>query len=246
MSPWFLCCGSGRARARVIAISRAGGTARDFDSWPAGLGDEIELCAVQLPGRLERFPEPALRDLRVIAAEVAAATAELAPLPYVLFGDCMGALIAYEVMVALREHGRPGPAALAVGFYPPPDQPRVERRYSDGPAGALRGRLREVGGVSPELLDDDEFFELLTPTLRADFAVFEDYRHRPEPPFDLDVLVLVGRDDPYVGAADVRGWQRHTAGRCDIRVLDGDHFLLRDNTAAVELVRELAIRAAGG
>jgi hypothetical protein len=96
VSRWIVRRGSGAARARVICISRAGGTARDFDAWPAMLGEEIELCAVQLPGRLERFREPALHDLREIAAAVADAITELPPLPYLLFGDCMGALIAYE------------------------------------------------------------------------------------------------------------------------------------------------------
>jgi medium-chain acyl-[acyl-carrier-protein] hydrolase len=223
----------------VTCISRAGGTARDFDSWPAVLGDEIELCAVQLPGRLERFREPALTDLREIAVEVASAVAELEPLEHVLFGDCMGALIAYEMLVELRQRGSALPAALVVGFYPPPDEPRSEQPYAAAPADALRQRLREVGGVPPEVLDDDEFFELLLPTLRADFAAFEGYAYRPEPPFDLPVVALVGQDDPYVGEADVQGWSRHTVGTFEVHVLPGDHFLLRASDEPVRIVAEL-------
>jgi medium-chain acyl-[acyl-carrier-protein] hydrolase len=223
----------------VICISRAGGTARDFDSWPAILGEEIELCAVQLPGRLERFREPALSDLREIAAEVTSAIAELEPLTHVLFGDCMGALIAYEVLAELRKRALPMPIALAVGFYPPPDEPRTEPEYADAPAETLRARLREVGGVPAEVLDDDELFELLMPTLRADFAAFENYEYRSQPPFDLHVLVLVGQHDRYVGEADVQGWGRHTVGKFEVRTFPGDHFLLRGNDAAVRLVGEL-------
>lgn len=242
VSRWIVRQGSAAARARVICISRAGGTARDFDAWPAMLGEETELCAVQLPGRLERFREPALRDLREIAAAVADAIAGLPLLPYVLFGDCMGALIAYEVLVALRDRGLPLPVALAVGFYPPPDQPRTGAKYADAAAEELRARLREVGGVPVEVLDDDEFFELLTPTLRADFAAFENYEYSPQPPFDVDLLVLVGRQDRYVGEADVQGWGRHTVARFKVRTLDGDHFLLRSNSDAARLVRDLLNR----
>jgi len=223
----------------MICIPRAGGTARDFDSWPAVLGEEIELCTVQLPGRLERFLEPPLSDLRAIAAEVTSAIAELEPLPWAVFGDCMGALVAYEVLVELRRRSLPLPVALAVGFYPPPQARRTEPEYADAPAEVLRERLREVGGVPPEVLDDDEFFELLLPTLRADFAAFERYEYRAQPPFDLPVLALAGADDRYVGESDLKGWGAHTSGTFEVRSLPGDHFLLRESEEAVRLVAGL-------
>lgn len=243
VSRWLRCAPAGAARARLVAASRAGGSARDFDAWPALLGDDIELCAVQPPGRLERFREPARRDLLEIATEVAAAVAGLEPLPYVLFGDCMGALVAYETASALREAGAALPSALVVGSYPAPDVPRSERAYAHAPATELRDRLREVGGVAGEVLEDDEFFELLLPTLRADFAAFEGYRHAPRPAFELDVHVLVGRDDRYVPAGQVRGWARHTTGRFAVHAFDGDHFFLRSNREAVRFVGDLTRRA---
>jgi len=207
------------------------------------LGPDIEVRAVQPPGRLERFREPALTDVRAIAAEVASALAELDPLPYVVFGDCMGALVAYELVMVLRSRGLPLPAALVVGFYQPPDQLRTREPFADAPPAALRQRLREVGGVPPEVLADDELFELLLPVIRADFAAFEDYVHTPTEPLDLELVALVGREDPYVDESDVAGWARHTRGPFRVHTLDGDHFLLRHNDAAVRVVGQLAAAA---
>jgi medium-chain acyl-[acyl-carrier-protein] hydrolase len=228
----------------VVCVSRAGGSARDFDAWSSVLSDDVELCAVQLPGRLDRFREPVLDTMAPIAEAVAAAIAELPrALPFVLVGDCMGALIAYEVARVLRRRGWTMPSGLVVASYPPPDTVRTERAYHDAPAEMLRGRLAEVGGVSSDVLMDDELFELLLPTLRADFAVFERYRYVDEPPLEASVHAIVGEGDPYFGVSDLEGWRCHTRREFGVRAFPGGHFFLRELDAPVRFVREVALAA---
>ncbi|MGC4804635.1 thioesterase II family protein [Micromonospora sp. DT233] len=231
---------------RVCCVPRAGGSARDFDYWPAVLGPRVELCAVQLPGRLSRFREPPMTSLSAVAAEVATALTDCAELPTVLFGDCMGSLVVFEVARELRRRGAALPSALMVASYLPPDELRSTEPYHDRDEEALRGRLAEVGGVSPEVLEDDELFELMLPTLRADFSLFETYVYRAEDPLPSDVVALVGATDPYVDAAAMRGWGRHTAGAFEVRTFGGGHFFLRDSTDAVMLVRDRALGLAAG
>jgi medium-chain acyl-[acyl-carrier-protein] hydrolase len=244
MSGWIQCGGTAGARARVICVPRAGGTARDFDQWRGPMGAEVEVCAVQLPGRLDRFREPALDDLGQIATEVAAVAQELAPKPTVLVGDCMGALIAYEAARALRRSAAAAPLALVVSSYPAPDRARTEQPYHDAPVAEFRERLRDVGGAHPDVLEDDELFELMLPTLRADFAAFERYRYVPEAPLEIGVYALLGRDDPYVSTADLQGWQAHTSHGFIVRDFAGGHFFLPESQEAVQFVRDLALGAA--
>ncbi|EFL30509.1 thioesterase 1 [Streptomyces viridochromogenes DSM 40736] len=244
MTDWIQSAEAPRAVARVVCLSRAGGSARDFDQWRKPLGEEIEMCAVQLPGRLDRFHEEPLSDLHRIAEEVADALTTLSPRPYLLFGDCMGALVAFETASALRRLGAAAPASLVVASYPAPDRMRTQRPYSDGSAEDLRERLREVGGVPPAVLDEDELFELMLPMLRADFAAFEGYRYRETEPLASGIHALVGADDPYVTVADLHGWRPHTTGEFTARALTGGHFFLHESDEAVSLVRDLALDAA--
>lgn len=245
MTDWIQAADRPSAVARVICLPRAGGNARDFDPWQEGLGDRVQLCAVQLPGRLNRFREPAIDDLLTIAAQVAGAVQELDDLPYVMFGDCMGALVAFEVARFLRQSGGPSPRALVVASYPAPDQLRTERPYHAASAEELRQRLREVGGVPPIALAEDELFELLLPMLRADFAVFECYRYEPEPPLDVEIHAMAGTDDPYVSFEVLEGWRSHTTAGFSRYVLPGGHSFLREGSEAVEAVRSLALAAGG-
>lgn len=231
------------ALARVVCVPRAGGSARDFDSWRAPLGAHVELRAVQLPGRLDRYTEPALSDLRQIAAEMARAVAGLSPLPLVLFGDCMGALVAFEAARVLRRNGDLLPSALVVSSYPAPHQTRTERTYADGTADDFRRRLKDVGGVPAAAIEDDELFELMLPTLRADFTAFERYVCTDEEPLDVDIHALLGQSDPYYSAQDLAGWERHTRQQFTLTLVEGGHFFLREGDATAVFVREVALAA---
>jgi medium-chain acyl-[acyl-carrier-protein] hydrolase len=103
--------------------------------------------------------------------------------------------------------------------------------------------LRDVGGVPPSALEDEEFFELLLPTLRADFAAFERYQYRPQPPLDIDIHAIVGQDDPYVPASVLQGWKQQTTGEFALRSFAGGHFFLRESDKVVNFVRDLALAA---
>src|SRR2546421_12668903 len=47
------------ARLRLFCLPYAGGGASIFRSWPEGLPESVEVCAIQLPGREARLGEPA-------------------------------------------------------------------------------------------------------------------------------------------------------------------------------------------
>jgi medium-chain acyl-[acyl-carrier-protein] hydrolase len=245
MNRWLQLSSAADAVARVLCFHRAGGNARDFYSWGEVLSDEVQVCAVQLPGRLDRFREPVLQTIEPIANEVANLAAGLDELPLVLFGDCMGALLAFEVARTMRRDKGLLPAALIVASYAPPDQLRTGPQYNSAPPEEFRGRLFEVGGVPHHVLQDDELFKLLLPTLRADFAVFENYCYTPEAPLAVDTHAIVGVEDPYVPESVLAGWRRHNEGEFTLRKFAGGHFFLRDNREVLDYIKAVALDAAG-
>lgn len=95
-SPWLrVLRESQQARARLVCLAHAGGSASFFRPWLAHLPGDIDLLAVQSPGREERFNETHIPCLDSLAGHIAAALHALPARPLLLFGHSMGAALAY-------------------------------------------------------------------------------------------------------------------------------------------------------
>ncbi|MFY0539568.1 thioesterase II family protein [Nannocystis pusilla] len=101
------------ARLRLFCCAHAGAAAHVFHAWPAGLPPDVEVCAVQLPGRAFRLAEPAYTAVEPLVAALDAAAAPLLDRPFAVFGHSMGALVAFEWTRALRRRRGPCPSACA-------------------------------------------------------------------------------------------------------------------------------------
>src|SRR5665213_360781 len=62
-SRWVSSVPASAARVRLFCFAHAGGGASFFRPWAAALPGHIELCAIQLPGREQRFAEPCFEAL---------------------------------------------------------------------------------------------------------------------------------------------------------------------------------------
>lgn len=117
------------ARARLICFPHAGGAAGGYRGWALDAPWDVEVSAVQYPGRGDRFGEHPAADMTSLVDDVVAGllrehTAD-ALATTVLFGHSMGAAVAYETARRLAVTGRP-PAALVVSGQPAPRRTRGE------------------------------------------------------------------------------------------------------------------------
>jgi medium-chain acyl-[acyl-carrier-protein] hydrolase len=83
-------------RLRLFCFSYAGGSAAAYAQWQALLGPQVEVCALQLPGRGARMGEAPMTALPAVVAAIADVIARQGPLPYACFGHSLGALLAFE------------------------------------------------------------------------------------------------------------------------------------------------------
>jgi surfactin synthase thioesterase subunit len=66
------------------------------------------------------------------------------------------------------------------------------------------------------------------------------YRYRPAPPLAIDVSLIVGRDDPHVGAAQLAGWRDECVAPPACHWADGGHIYFdRRPSAVTGLLREV-------
>ncbi|HTB74378.1 MAG TPA: alpha/beta fold hydrolase [Polyangiaceae bacterium] len=227
------------ARVRLFCLPHAGGSARAYRTFHQHLPRDVEVCAIQPPGRDQRIAEPALGDLSTLVREIVAAIVPLLDRPFALFGHSMGALAAYETARALRDRGSPAPASLFVSGCRAPHLPHDGRPLHDLDDAAFLERLRRYDGTPEFVLRDPELAQLFLPTIRADLCAMETYRFQPGPAVACPVVACGGVQDPDVSREQLARWCDLTSGRFEIAMFPGGHFYLREREArVVQLVAE--------
>lgn len=233
--PWVpVRAGARRPLLRLLCFHAAGGSASDFRTWVRGLPAGIELCAVQLPGRRARLPEPPHRRVEPLARAAVLALGCEADRPYALFGHSLGALVAFEVARELRRVGHHPPVHLFASARPAPHVPLAEAPLHRLPTDLLLAELqRRYGGLPEDAVARPELLTPLLSTLRADLEVHETYRFVPERPLSCRISAFGGAADASVSAAGLRAWGLHGVGPFRLRSFPGGHFYVKSDERTV-------------
>lgn len=214
------------ARLRLFCFPYAGGGASIFTSWPRGLPAEVEVVAVQPPGREGRIREAPISDLHELADALHRELTPLLDRPFVLFGHSNGGLMAFELARRLRRAGGPMPRLLVASGRPAPQVTVEDPPIHALPYDEFIAALRRYNGTPEEILANAEIMELLEPLIRADFSLGETYRYDPEPPLDVPVTAFGGERDDEVPPEQVEAWREQTTGTFRMQMFPGDHFFL--------------------
>lgn len=225
MSRVFVFHRNASAALRLIVFPYAGGTPTVYRHWHTYLPSEVELAAVQLPGRGLPLNEPLLDEWRVVISDVSTALATVLDRPFIFFGHSLGALVAFEVARWLRRHAGIQPVKLLMSGRRAPQLPD-DLAVSDASNEALIAHLRELDGTPAEVLDDPELFAVVAPGLRADFRLVERYRYTSEPPFACPIVAFGGREDDETAEGRLDAWRIHSCAPFASFVLPGGHFFL--------------------
>ncbi|QXJ26564.1 thioesterase [Actinomadura graeca] len=227
---------------RLLCFPHAGGAANTYHRLSEALSPDVEVVAVQYPGRQDRHREPVLTGLRELAGLISAelqgtglqdtGTPDPRPAP-AFFGHSMGAVVAFEVA---RRLAAPPPVLFAAGRKAPSRsvQERVHP-MSDEDILADVGRL---GGMDARRLRSRALTRMVLPVLRGDYEAIDTYAYEPGPPLPCPVVVLVGDADPMTPVEDALAWTSHGTGG-EHHVLPGGHFFLDGHhDRIVRLIRD--------
>jgi medium-chain acyl-[acyl-carrier-protein] hydrolase len=209
------------ARLRLVCFPPAGGGVATYRPWAQRLPPEIELCAVEPPGRGARLRETPSASLAVLVDGAADAVAAAVEPPYAFFGHSMGALLAFEVARRLP------PEHVFVSGHRAPSLPmRRPPIYALGDA-ELCAHLARYNGTPHALLDEPDVMRLLLPAIRADLTAAETYAYAGGgAELACPLWALGGDADEVVAYDDLTAWSAHTIGAFAQRTFAGDHFSL--------------------
>ena len=234
------------AGVRLFCIPYAGGGAAVYREWGRVVDESIEVRAVQLPGRGWRLREPPETDMEVLACGIADAIQELDDRPFALFGHSMGSWMALEVTRELERRGR-SPVVLFASGRQAPSMGSTRPPLSHLDDDAFVAEIQETyGGIPPQILGDPDILDLLLPSLRADIAVLEGYRHRPGAPVACPLVALAGEDDDVVDPAELPRWADETEDSFELRTFPGGHFYFQPRFESLLRYLEERIEDAAG
>jgi len=171
--------------------------------------------------------EPPFSQLPPLIEALAEALLPLLDKPFALFGHSLGSLVSFELARQLRAKHQARPVRLIVAAGPAPQIPHLGLPIHNLPEEDLSAELRRLNGMPPELLDDRELMGIVLPSLRADFALYENYRYSPAPPLNCPISTYGGLSDQKVKPGDLEAWRDQTSVSFSIRMFDGDHFFLK-------------------
>jgi medium-chain acyl-[acyl-carrier-protein] hydrolase len=225
-SPWVSRIIERDAKVRLFCFSYAGGSANAFAPWAAQLGPQIELCAIQLPGRGIRFSEPLVSDWQQLLAPLAEAISSYDDLPFAFFGHSLGGMIAYELSQYCAKLGLALPCQLIVSATNAPQHRKADSSLHRLNDADLLQRLRSYAGTPKEVLDNSELMELLLPIFRADLSLLRNYSYRHQQPLEIPISVFAGEEDQHLDKDTLACWQEETQGAFSEHWFAGGHFYI--------------------
>jgi surfactin synthase thioesterase subunit len=215
------------AATQLLCLPHAGGSASYYFGVSQALSPEIDVLAVQYPGRQERMREPCLDSVEALADGLVAALEPLTDRPITIFGHSLGATLGFEVALRLERAGVT-PTGLFASGRPAPHRTRPDRTYLCDDA-RLIANVKQLGGTESSLLDDEEVRSMVLPAIRGDYTAAETYTYRPGPRLSCPVVALTGDRDPKATVDEADAWREHTDAGFELVVYPGAHFFLNDH-----------------
>lgn len=233
-SKWFLISRpKPLARYRLFCFPYAGGSASAFLPWEDLVPAEVELVAVQPPGRANRLDEGLLTSVVEMADQLARAIQPLLDRPYLTYGHSMGSAVSFELLHILKASGLPLPQRYFGAARQAPHMPRRIAPFYDYPLEEFKAGLKRFGGTPDVVLQNAELMEMLVPMLRTEIRAAYAWQREPAAKLECDVSVFGGARDEIVLLEELPGWQEHFVKQMDFRLFEGSHFFLEENKEQV-------------
>lgn len=197
-----------------------------FFAYPDDLPRDVEMCAVQLPGRGQRLAEPPFTRMGPLVESLANAVGGMDDVPLAVFGHSLGALIAFELAHRLQAARRQTPLHLFISGQAAPHLPGRRPAIHLRPSSDIIAELRRLGGTPAAALEDPELLELMLPVVRADFAVCETYTYQYQVTLECPITVMGGFQDTEASLQELAAWRGYTTADFRLQMFEGDHFYL--------------------
>jgi medium-chain acyl-[acyl-carrier-protein] hydrolase len=214
------------ANFRLFLFPYAGGSAALYRIWNTDFPQEIELCAVEIPGRIQ-LRTKAADTIEELVDAIFPDILEFLDKPFAFFGHSFGSIIAYEVTKRLHKEKRNLPAHLWVSSRRAPHVPLgCETTYHLEDEKFIDVIQNQYGAIPQAVLNEKELLKILLPILKNDIKLNELYLGEISPTLSVPISVFYGKQDHSVNLENLEKWGEVTSAECDIQAFVGGHFFI--------------------
>jgi medium-chain acyl-[acyl-carrier-protein] hydrolase len=209
---------------RLYCLAHAGAGASVFAAWGLAAPRELEIAALQLPGRETRVDEEPLRTLASAAELIAEVIASNDKRPFALFGHSLGGKLALRVALLLEKTDH-RPSHLFVSGASAASIPQDKWLHKLDDDQFIRSVANRFGGLPTQITDDQKIWSLFERPLRADLEASETDTLTPRP-LGVPLTVISGTRDTVVYGNEL-SWQAWSNQLVHYERIDADHFSYR-------------------
>eukprot|EP00440_Ansanella_granifera_P067391 gb/GFBE01073097.1/.p1 GENE.gb/GFBE01073097.1/~~gb/GFBE01073097.1/.p1 ORF type:complete len:388 (+),score=112.55 gb/GFBE01073097.1/:1-1164(+) len=226
-----------KPKLRVLCFHNAGsaescytGPGTPFLSWIKET-KQVELMAFDYPGRDKLLKAKMHTSTDTLAPElVAVAYDKLTDgVPYIVWGHSVGTWVGFEFLMHARKIGLPMPKAAFFVSFPSPDFAEDKRPWRVNAKLSSDEMKKEVkswdnthfDGAGKVVFDEPAWKETWEPMMRADFALFDEYKcqHAGAPKFDFPLHAWWCEGEHLIKKEMVEAWKDWTSGPFDFATL---------------------------
>ncbi|MBC2656221.1 thioesterase [Pseudomonas sp. MSSRFD41] len=245
---WFPYASRPRGKMRLFTFPYAGSGASVFHRWFLPLYDQVDLYALQLPGREGRSREAPYVDLQVAAQAVADCLEQFSDdIPCCFFGHSMGALLAFAVANVQQQRRQRLPLQLVLSGMVAPHLPQRVEPLHQLPAQQAIAVLQAMGGVPAVVLAEEDLMQMYLPIIQADIAMVHSYGRAHPGPLEVGITCLSGAQDLIAPPEPMGQWREYAGCGFEQFVFPGGHFFLDGQVMSrVKVVLGGALHQAAG
>ncbi|OJW54535.1 MAG: hypothetical protein BGO67_10090 [Alphaproteobacteria bacterium 41-28] len=232
--PWYLEYKKNpHAAMRLFCFHHSGGGTSAYFPWLEYLSPHIEMIAIQMPGRENRFSEPLTNNLTDIVNTLKEGFELYKDKPFFTFGHSLGGVISFEFIKSVMKFYSLTPLHMMISATKAPHFPFRMKQLSQLGDKPLKEELRAYNGIDERILESDELLELFLPIIKSDFSITESYRSTDSTVLPCDILVFSGNEDPTVNMEEIQGWSSYTTGKFKHISFSGGHFFVKEHQKSI-------------
>lgn len=228
---------------KLFCFPYAGGSATVYQKWNKYLAGSVDLCPVELAGRGVRSRIPLYNDFKKMVEDVFInIKPQILEGSYAFYGHSMGARLSFELANRILESGLSGPKFMFMSGCGAPDFEATRRPYHLLPYDEFKEKVAGLGGMPPEILNNDDIFNYYEPIIRSDFKNLETLTFRASyVPLAIDFVLMHGDQDS-IPLANVEAWRNYTSRSCRIETFKGGHFFINHHEEQVtEVIKSVLL-----
>lgn len=222
-------------KSQLFLLHFAGGNRYSYNFLIKDLKEEFECIPLELPGRGNRWNEKLIKDKKEAVNDyVNQILTSRNNKPYMIYGHSMGAILGLLVAEKMEKNNDSPIRLLVSGSLGPKKKQKDDIKRHLLSEMEFKSFLMNLGGVSEEILDNQELFGLFNPVIRTDFELLENDDNPEEGLLvKTPITALIGDKEETVDG--IENWRKFTLEGFSYNIFSGNHFFIHKHS--IELVK---------